>query len=222
MATDGAATSAALDRIARAARAALDASGVAITLMGGDGWREVVTATDPQIRRLEEVQVVCGEGPGIDAFRFGSPVLVDDLEDRTWGAWSGYAPTAQAAGVRAVFAFPLHVGAGRLGVLNLYRGSAGSMTAAELSDATTLAEITVATLLDGQESALPGHPAAGLEEAFDYRIYQAQGMVGAQLDVGLVEAMARLRAYALRTDRTLVAVARAVLAGDLQLGEEEP
>ena len=72
-------------------------------------------------------------------------------------------------------------------------------------------------LLDGQQSAPAGQPAPDLEDAFDYRIYQAQGMLSVQLRIGLVEAMTRLRAYALVNQLRLGGVAGEILSGTLRL-----
>ena len=48
-------------------------------------------------------------------------MLEPDLADPATPAGSPSAGPAVAAGARAVFGFPLHVGAVRLGALNLYR-----------------------------------------------------------------------------------------------------
>lgn len=188
--------------------------------MSSAGWRGVVAATSASSEEMEELQFVCGEGPCIDAFRFGHPVLVDDLQDSVWAGWTGYAPIAQAAGVRAVFAFPLQIGAARLGVLDIYRDVAGSLTAAEIGDASFFADLALNTLLDSQQSVVDGQQERSMEDAFDYRIYQAQGMVSVQLGVDLIEAMGRLRAHALAHDVGLGEVADNVLSGSLRLDSE--
>src|SRR4051812_36598430 len=165
-----------LVKVCRAARAGLGGSGAGITMMSRAGWRGVVAASSPLSEQMEELQFLCGEGPCIDAYRFGHPVLVDDLEDAVWGDWAGYSSDAQAAGVRAVFAFPLQIGAAKVGALDVYRNAAGPLTSDELADGLVFADIALSLLLDEQQSAPAGHAAAGIEEAFDYRIYQAQGM----------------------------------------------
>lgn len=180
------------------------------------GWRGVA-ATSPATERLEELQILCGEGPCIDSLELGHPILVEDLEDSVWGDWTGYAPSAQAAGVRAVFAFPIQIGAAQLGALDVYRQNPGPLTAGELADGLVFADFALNALLDGQQSAPAGQPARDLEEGFDYRIYQAQGMLSVQLGIGLVEAMTRLRAYALINQLRLGDVAEEVLSGTLQL-----
>ncbi len=150
-------------------------------MMGPDGWRGVIAASDPLSEQLEDLQFVCGEGPCIHAFTSGHRVLVDDLEDRVWADWIGYVRLAQQVGVHA--------------------------------------DIAMSTLVPHQESESSGR-SAELEEALDVRPYQAQGMVSAQLGVDLVEAMARIRAFALAHDRRLNEVAVAVLDGVLHLGEK--
>ena len=180
------------------------------------GWRGVA-ATSPATERLEELQILCGEGPCIDSLELGHPILVEDLEDSVWGDWTGYAPSAQAAGVRAVFAFPIQIGAAQLGALDVYRQNPGPLTAGELADGLIFADFALNALLDGQQSAPAGQPARDLEEGFDYRIYQAQGMLSVQLRIGLVEAMTRLRAYALINQLRLGDVAEEILSGTLQL-----
>ena len=180
------------------------------------GWRGVA-ATSPATERLEELQILCGEGPCIDSLELGHPILVEDLEDSVWGDWTGYAPSAQAAGVRAVFAFPIQIGAAQLGALDVYRQNPGPLTAGELADGLVFADFALNALLDGQQSAPAGQPARDLEEGFDYRIYQAQGMLSVQLGIGLVEAMTRLRAYALINQLRLGDVAEEILSGTLQL-----
>jgi hypothetical protein len=133
--------------------------------------------------------------------------------------WPGYSPAALDRGVRAVFAFPLQVGAARLGVLDVYREQPGSLSAESLALALTFAEVAVQTLLDGQERAARGQAAEGLEGALEYRfaLYQAQGMTMVDLGVSIGEAMARLRAHAYAHDRPLSDVARDVVAGRLRL-----
>ena len=211
-------TLSALVKVCYAAREALRGSGSGISVMGPDGWRGIVAASDPLSEQMEDLEFVCGEGPCIDAFTSGRPVLVDDLEDRVWAEWIGYAPLAQQAGVHAVFAFPLQIGAARIGVLDVYRNAPGPLSPDELADALVLADIAMSMLVDLQESS--SGRSAELEPAFDFRVYQAQGMVSVQLAVDLVEALARIRAFALAHDRRLSEVASAVLDGVLHLGEE--
>ena len=69
----------------------MHATGAGMTLRTEAGWRGVA-ATSPLMERLEELQILCGEGPCIEAPHVGHPILVEDLEDSVWGNWTGYAP----------------------------------------------------------------------------------------------------------------------------------
>jgi hypothetical protein len=109
----------------------------------------------------------------------------------------------------AVFAFPLQVGAAQLGVLDLFRARAGSLTGAELTRALTLADRAVTVLL---ADAPDGDEALGATT----ELFQAQGMVMVQIGGTLPEAMARIRAYAYARDRRLADVARAIVARELR------
>jgi hypothetical protein len=203
-----------LRRLCAATVHALSASGAAVGVMAEDGVRGVTAASDPASERVEELQFVLGEGPCVDAFAGRRPVLVADLEGESVSRWPAFAPTAGDLGVRAVFAFPLQVGAARLGVLDVFRARPGRLSGTELRHALMFAEVALTTLLDGQENAGAGAVAAGLAGAVERRavLFQAQGMLMVQLGVGLVEALARMRAHAYAENRYLGEVAADIVA----------
>ena len=213
-----------LQRLCAAAVRALSASGAGLSVMIEDGSRGLTTASDPVTARAEDLQFVLGEGPCIEAFTARRPVLVPDLGDGARGRWPGYAPAAYDVGVRAVFAFPLQAGAARLGVLDVFRARPGSLTADELAQALSFAEVAVTTLLGGQDRARPGAAADGLDAAMDSRaeLFQAQGMVMVQLGVTLAEALARMRAHAYAENRPLIDVAHDVVQRRLRFDRDHP
>jgi hypothetical protein len=104
---------ASLDALCRAAARGLGVDGASVTAVGGPAVREPLSASDELSTRLEELLLTTGDGPGAEDFMFGSPVLIPDLEPVT-ERWPGFAPAAVAAGVRALFAFPLQAGAIRV------------------------------------------------------------------------------------------------------------
>jgi hypothetical protein len=211
-------TAGALRRLCGAAVKSLPAWGAGLSLMSEAGVRGVAAASDAASERIDELQFSLGEGPCMDAFTTRRPVLEPDLSTGGRARWPMYAAAAEGEGVRAAFAFPLQVGAARLGVLDLYREEPGSLTAEELAQALIFADVATAMLLDAQEKARPGDAAAGLDEALEYRfeLYQAQGMVMVQAGISLVEALALLRAYAYSHDRDLADVAREVVTRGLK------
>ncbi|KFU75833.1 ANTAR domain-containing protein [Amycolatopsis lurida] len=174
----------------------LAVSGAGMSVMTGsltDGTQNLVHSTGGVGKHLEDLQLTVGEGPSVDAFVSGGAVLVPDL-DAEHGRWPAYAPGAAGLGVAAVFSFPLQVGAARLGVLDLYRTTAGSLSAPRLSGALTLAEAGTVALLDDADAA-QGARLLGQGESHSV-VHQATGIVTVQLGVSLQEAFIRIRAYA--------------------------
>jgi len=124
--------------------------------------------------------------------------------------------------VRAVFGFPLQVGAVRLGALNLYRDQPGALSDDQHADALVMADVAAEAVLLLQADAPPGRLAAELEAdaEFQYVVHQASGMVAAQLDVSVADALIRLKAHAFGSGHTLTDVAKAVVARELHFDRE--
>jgi GAF domain len=95
-------------------------SGAGIMLMSGDVPRGSVCTTNKGSDVIEQLQYDLGEGPCVDAYHQDRPVLEPDLAEPATPRWPAFAGRAVEAGVRAIFGFPLEVGAVRLGALNLY------------------------------------------------------------------------------------------------------
>jgi hypothetical protein len=209
-------------RLCAAAAQALSASGAAVALMADNGVRGVTVASDPASERIVELQALLGEGPGTAARAGQRPVLVPDLTT-AMARWPVYTPAAGDLGVRAVFAFPLQVGAAQLGVLEIFRVRPGPLSGGELRQALMFAEVALTTLLDGQENAPLGAAADGLAGAVEHRaeLFQAQGMVMVQLGVSLAEALVRMRAHAYAENRRLGEVAAEIIARRLRFDPDQ-
>ena len=93
------------------------------------------------------------------------------------------------------------------------------MSADQHADALVMAGVAARAVLAMQANAPPGELAAELEAGADFHfvVHQAAGIVSAQLDVSLTEALIRLRAYAFADDRVLTAVAEDVVARRLRM-----
>src|SRR5436190_917582 len=189
-------------------------------LMSGDMTHGSICATDSVSALIEQLQYDLGEGPSVDAYHLDEPVLEPDLARPRTSRWVAFTAPALAAGVRAVFGFPLQVGAVRLGALNLYCDRPGPLTDDQHANAMVMARIAAETVVVLQANAPPGRIAAELEASADFRyvVHQATGMVAAQLDVSVAHALIRLRAYAFGNDRPLVSVAEDVVARRLRIG----
>ncbi len=193
--------------------------GAGIMLMSGDVARGSVCTTDAVSALIEELQYSLGEGPCVDAHRLDVPVLEPDLAKPRTARWLAFSGPALEAGVRAVFGFPLRVGAVRLGALNLYGRAPGPLTIEQHADALVMADVAAQAVLVMQADAPPDQLAAELESGadFQYVVHQATGMVAAQLDVTVGQALIRLRAHAFGNGRRLPEVARDVVERRLRM-----
>lgn len=207
-----------LARICSAAADELGLLGAVVTVRTAGGPHAVAGASDAASRDLEEIQFGVGEGPGQDAFLAGHPILVPDLTS-AFVRWPGYVPEAVRAGIGAVYAFPLQLGAVRFGLLTCYAHRARSLTADETTQGLIFAELATELLLESSSDGSSGTAGPGLQDALHLRseIYQAQGMVTVRLGVSLVEALARMRAHAFATEQDLNALAIKIVAGDVHL-----
>jgi hypothetical protein len=201
----------------------LSGMGVAISLMSPAGPFGVAAASDAASRAADELQFAAGEGPCHDAYAARRPVLTPDLRSTGTDRWPGFTSMALQAGVAAVFAFPLHVGAAGFGVMDVFSERVGSLTPAQQDRALFNAHIAVRILLDGDTVSAAGDLDGGLSTALDGRaeIHQAQGMTMVDLTVGPAEALTRMRAHAFAHDMTLAGLARKIIDGyDLSDGDK--
>jgi hypothetical protein len=195
---------------------AASVDGAALSVVTRVDRRSVVHATDEVARQLDDQQFSLGEGPCVEAWSSGEMVLAGTVSAERWPLFT---PAALAAGIRAVFGFPLQMGAIRLGTLGLYRARPGTLSIERLADTLTLCGAAVAMMLTAtnhtangaQPAWLPGAPGGGKLE-----VYQATGMVAVQLGVGLEDAFAALRARAFAQGIPLPEIARQVVGRRLR------
>ncbi len=208
-----------VDRVCLAAVDLLSLSGAGLSLMVDGELRGTAGVSEPGIAAIQELQLSLGEGPCVDAWKLTHPVLEPDLANPTRLRWPAFAQSAVEAGVHGVFAFPLHLGAIRLGVLALYRAHPGKLDSDEYAQALILADVAVQVILSLQAGAPEDtlHQQLSSEPAHWAEVHQATGITSVQLEVPLDEAFVRLRAHAFAEDRSLKDVAADVVAHRLVL-----
>lgn len=206
-------------RLCEAAAAVLGVDGAGVMVMSGDVAYGSLCTTDEVSQLIEELQYSLGEGPCVDAYNDDRVVTEPDLADPAVVRWAAFAPPALEVGVRAVFAFPLRVGAVRLGALDVYMDRPGPLSDDQHADALVLADMVASWMLDSQARAPLGNVAPALDAEADFHlvVHNAAGMVAVQLGVSVGEAMLRLRAYAFGHGRPLTSVAEDVVARRLRL-----
>jgi hypothetical protein len=210
-----------LARVCAAAVSHLDISGAAVILLDRrDGAKQsLARASDSVAAELEELQLTVGEGPGVQAVRSGQPVLIPDL-DAAGTRWPAFTDGAQAAGVAAVFSFPMQLGAIRLGSLDCYRTTTGPLSPDEVSDALELAELALELVLIESETGTGGIDGLGWVSDLHPEVHQASGVVSYELDVAIDVALLLIRGYAFANSLPLAVVAGRIVRGQLRLAAD--
>ena len=214
------------ERLCREAVSAVEVDGAGLSIMTCAGHRGTVCATDDIARRIEDLHFALGEGPCFDSFTGGGPVFMADVKvalSAVGARWPVFTEGVAQAGVGALFAFPLLIGAIPLGALDLYRRRSEGLSPPQLRAAWTIADAAAGALLDVRSGTAMDLPDATAPVGASYRleVHQASGMASVQLGVPIDEAFLRLRAHAYARDRNITDVARDVVAGRLQLSPEE-
>lgn len=194
---------------------ALDGAGISL-LSDGPNYTAYCTS-DETARRLLDIEVTLGEGPGVDACRVGVEVEEDDLRSYDGALWLAYAPAALQVGAQAVFAFPVGIGAVRIGALILYRSRPGPLSELQQSDAYLIATVVGRAVLAARAGASSSDLDSELTLAlsFDFSVHQAAGMVAVQGKMGLSDAMLALRAHAFGTGVSMTSLAGRVVRREM-------
>lgn len=204
----------------------LAVSGAAISVMAGTTAWQTLCASDATAARMEDLQFTLGTGPCREAYLVGGPVLVTnlaDLDSDSGAGWPMFAGQAVESGIRAVFAFPLQLGAIKPGVLGLYRDRPGPLPQTVMSEALLAADLLCLALLSRlhAEPAGTGGQLTTTDSWADHamlgraEVHQAVGMVMSQLGIPADEAMVRLRGLAFTRGLLLAEIAAEVLAGHI-------
>ncbi|MEV8371089.1 GAF and ANTAR domain-containing protein [Kribbella sp. NPDC056861] len=201
-------------RLCASVTKSIPVSGAGVALVTPIGHGGTLASTDGPAEIMENLQQTLGEGPCLTAFHDRRPVLEHDLS-RAAGRWPGFAPAAADSGIAAVFAFPLQIGAVRLGVLDLYRDTPGPLDSLQLAEALDYAIAATTMLLDLQRENSVGGLHAQLSDAVDSHreIHQATGIVSVQASVSMDEALLLMRTRAYAEELPLLELAQEVVAG---------
>ena len=198
----------------------LDIASAGLLTSDSEGVLHVSAATAPTAEHVEVYQVRAAEGPCLDCYRTGAPVLVPDLTLEQ-ARFPRFAPVALAAGIASVHALPMRVGDTVLGSLDLFGTQPGALSAADLAVGRALAYGASIALLARRAATDRAVLADQLQHALDARIVleQAKGIFAQFANVTMDEAFAILRRYARDHNRDLPDIARAIVARRLPVAD---
>lgn len=194
----------------------LDIESAGLLLADSAGVLHVLAASSERTRNLELFQLQRAEGPCLDCFRSGRPVIVPDLRQAD-GRWPQFAPTAVSAGFGSVHAVPMRLHDTVLGALGLFGTSVGSLGDDDVSLAQALAHVACVAILQDKVATDRKAVASQLQTALDSRVVleQAKGILSHVGGLDMEEAFSALRHYARDANLRLTDVARAVVRREL-------
>ena len=205
-----------LTRLADRCVDVLDVGAAGLMLAGPDGELRVMASSSEAMRVLELFELQSEEGPCLDCYRSGKPVMNKNLAVAN-SRWPRFAAEALAAGFRSVHALPMHLRGTVLGALNLFHLEAGEMQSDDVEAAQALADVATIAILQHRATLEAQVVNQQLQNALNSRVVieQAKGMVAERQNLNMEQAFSALRNYARNHNLRLVDVAQAVISGSL-------
>jgi GAF domain-containing protein len=194
----------------------LNVGAAGLMLAGPDGELRVMASSSEAMRVLELFELQSEEGPCLDCYRSGKPVMNQDLA-RANSRWPRFAAEALAAGFHSVHALPMHLRGTVLGALNLFHADAGEMEGDDVEAAQALADVATIAILQHRATLEAQVVNQQLQNALNSRVVieQAKGMVAERQNLNMQQAFSALRNYARNHNLRLADVAQTVIAGSL-------
>jgi hypothetical protein len=194
----------------------LDIASAGVLLADPRRVLHVVAASSEATRNLELFQLQRDQGPCLDCFHGGVPVVVADLGAEA-ARWPQFAEAATGAGFASVHAVPMRLRDNVLGTLGLFGRHVGALVDEDLSLAQALAHVGSVAIVQGKAVADTAAIAEQLQNALTSRVIleQAKGVVAQRGDLDMDQAFSALRRYARDHNERLADVARALVSRDL-------
>lgn len=198
----------------------LDLGAAGLMLVSPEGDLRVMASSSEAIRVLELFELQSQEGPCLECYRTGQPVVNQNLAQVN-GRWPRFAAEALAAGFQSVHALPMRLRGTVIGALNLFDVEPGEMAPTDVEAAQALADVATIAVLQHRAALRAQTLNEQLNHALSSRIVieQAKGMVAEREGLNMEQAFATLRSYARNNNLRLAEVARDVIEGRLAASE---
>jgi GAF domain-containing protein len=185
------------------------------------GLRSIASSTEAA-RLLELFELQSQEGPCLDCFESGTPLVNQSLASAE--QWPTFAPEAMRLGYRAVHAVPMRLRGQVIGAVNVFSTDDVLLADTDVVVAQALADVATIALL--QERGLREARVLNeqLQGALHSRVLieQAKGVLSERRQVDMAGAFELLRRHARTTNQKLNDVAVAVVDGTLSPDALDP
>jgi transcriptional regulator with GAF, ATPase, and Fis domain len=212
-----------LHMLTRRATELLDAVEAGLLLADSAGHLQLMASSSERTRALELFQLQNEEGPCLDCYRTGVPVISEDL-DAERDRWPQFVAEAGKDGFVSVHAVPLRLRQDVIGALGIFGATTGRLSEADLMASQGMAHIATISLLHQRAIGEAHTNTTQLQFALNSRVIieQAKGVLAERAGIGMDEAFQTLRQYARAHNERLSAVADGVVNRAIQIAELVP
>src|SRR5664280_2239892 len=182
----------------------VDSAGVMLAAPGGE--LQVVASSSDAMRSLELFELQANEGPCVDCFVSGQPIVNLELaaiDDR----WPRFARRAVADGFHSVHAIPMHLRGTTVGALNMFRTTHGSLREDDVLVAQALADVATIAIIQ--------HQSAAGAAALNVQLNEASGL-------DMDRSFQRMRTHARNHNLRLTDLARGIAEGTVSIVGLDP
>lgn len=201
----------------------LDVASAGVMIATPNGHLQVVASSSDAMRTLELFQLQSDEGPCVDAYQSGRPVINLDLRANT-GRWPRFTPRAIAAGFCSTHSLPMHLHGQTIGALNMFRTDNGTLGPDDVTAAQALADVATIAILQHRAIA----SAQALNDQLNYAlnsrvvIEQAKGKISEATHLDMDQAFQRFRHHARNHNLRLTNLAHDIATGTTKPGTLDP
>jgi GAF domain-containing protein len=199
-----------------------EAAEAGVVLGDETGTLRSVASSSEAARMLDLFELQNQEGPCLDCFRTGLPIVNRSLADP--GAWPRFASEAQRLGFRMVHAVPMRLRGTVIGAVNIFSTAVQHLSEDDVAVAQALADVATIALLQERGIREARVLNEQLQSALHSRVLieQAKGVLAERRQVDVGRAFELLRSHARSTNQKLGDVAIAVIEGTLSAEALEP
>jgi hypothetical protein len=179
-----------------------------------------MAASSERTRDLELFQLQREEGPCLDCYRQGAPVLVENLSECA-ERWPQFVAAATRAGLLSVHALPMRLHDSVLGTLGLFGAHPGALNDEDLRLGQALADVASISIVHGDRVANRDLLVEQLNVALRSRVIieQAKGIVAQHYRLEMDGAFRLLRDYARSHNEKLSEVARDLVSRNVSVSQ---
>jgi GAF domain/ANTAR domain len=205
-----------LSGLAEDATGLLDVAATGILLADPRDVLHLVAASSEATRTLEMYQLQCHQGPCLDCYHTGAPVIAADLRAEA-ARWPQFVAAATDAGFGSVHAVPMRLRDNVLGTMGLFGTRVGALGEDDLSLGQALAYVAAVAIVQDKTAADKEAVNEQLQTALNSRVVleQAKGVLAQGGNLEMDRSFAVLRRYARDHNLRLTDVASAVAAREL-------